>query len=85
MPYVEVLPLRNASTNALSQFAFHGIDVHEALKEISGAEALPLRTKVSVCSVGNDEICLRVKALRAVEMAQLFQVGRMIQEVVRIS
>ncbi|KAJ5620019.1 hypothetical protein N7510_004003 [Penicillium lagena] len=53
---------------SLLAFAFFSIDIHDALRETSGAEMLPLRTK----------------ALRVFEAAQLYRVGRMIQEIVDI-
>ncbi|KAJ5767203.1 uncharacterized protein N7511_004819 [Penicillium nucicola] len=52
----------------LLAFAFYTIDILDALQEVSGAEALVLRTK----------------ALRVFEAAQLYRVGRMIQEIVDI-
>ncbi|CAG8943853.1 unnamed protein product [Penicillium salamii] len=53
---------------SLLAFAFYAIDIQEALQEVSGANILALRTK----------------ALRALEAAQLYRVGRMIQEIVDI-
>ncbi|PLB43783.1 DNA mismatch repair protein Msh5 [Aspergillus steynii IBT 23096] len=52
----------------LLAFAFYGIDIHDALKETSGGAGLELHQK----------------ALRALEAAQLYLVGRMIQEIVDI-
>ncbi|ODM16931.1 hypothetical protein SI65_07896 [Aspergillus cristatus] len=52
----------------LLAFAFYGIDINEALRELSGANALALRSK----------------ALQIFESAQLYRVGRMIQEIVDI-
>ncbi|KAL4953439.1 muts domain V-domain-containing protein [Aspergillus filifer] len=52
----------------LLTFAFYGIDVHDALRETAGGHGLALNNK----------------ALRALEAAQLYQVGRMIQEIVDI-
>ncbi|OQD89689.1 hypothetical protein PENANT_c002G00866 [Penicillium antarcticum] len=54
---------------SLLAFAFYSIDIQDALQEVSGAEILVLRTKV---------------ALRVFEAAQLYRVGRMIQEIVDI-
>ncbi|KAJ5147421.1 DNA mismatch repair protein MutS core [Penicillium atrosanguineum] len=53
---------------SLLAFAFYSIDIHDALREISGADVLVVRTK----------------ALQILEAAQLHRVGRMIQEVVDI-
>ncbi|CAL5870624.1 uncharacterized protein PFLUO_LOCUS4863 [Penicillium psychrofluorescens] len=53
---------------SLLAFAFFSIDIHDALRETSRAEMLPLR----------------MKALRVFEAAQLYRVGRMIQEIVDI-
>ncbi|KAJ5975477.1 hypothetical protein N7481_009184 [Penicillium waksmanii] len=50
----------------LLAFAFYSIDIQSSLKEVSGAENLPLQ------------------ALKIFETAQLYNVGRMIQEVVDI-
>ncbi|OJJ63521.1 hypothetical protein ASPSYDRAFT_190986 [Aspergillus sydowii CBS 593.65] len=58
----------------LLAFAFYGIDVHDALRETAGGHDLILCNKAS-----NDSI-----ALRALEGAQLYTVGRMIQEIVDI-
>ncbi|KAJ5392024.1 hypothetical protein N7509_007514 [Penicillium cosmopolitanum] len=52
----------------LLAFAFYSIDIQSSLKEVSGAECLPLQAK----------------ALKIFETAQLYNVGRMIQEVVDI-
>ncbi|KAL4924405.1 MutS family protein MSH5 [Aspergillus undulatus] len=52
----------------LLAFAFYGIDVHDALKETANGHGLLLYNK----------------ALRVLEAAQLYQVGRMIQEIVDI-
>ncbi|PWY89766.1 DNA mismatch repair protein Msh5 [Aspergillus heteromorphus CBS 117.55] len=52
----------------LLAFAFYGIDIHDALRETSGGSNLALHGK----------------ALRIFEAAQLFRVGRMIQEIVDI-
>ncbi|GFF57535.1 DNA mismatch repair protein MSH5 [Aspergillus udagawae] len=52
----------------LLAFAFYGIDIHDALKETFGADALSLRTQ----------------ALRVFEACQLYRIGRMIQEIVDI-
>ncbi|KAJ5358895.1 DNA mismatch repair protein MutS core [Penicillium cataractarum] len=53
---------------SLLAFAFYSIDIHDALREVSGANILPLQTK----------------ALQVFEAAQLYRVGRMIQEIVDI-
>ncbi|OQE40807.1 hypothetical protein PENCOP_c005G07611 [Penicillium coprophilum] len=53
---------------SLLAFAFYAIDISDALREVSGAHILTLRTK----------------ALRVFEAAQLHRVGRMIQEIVDI-
>ncbi|KAJ6076301.1 hypothetical protein N7499_008282 [Penicillium canescens] len=53
---------------SLLAFAFYSIDIQDALQDVSGAEILALRTK----------------ALRVFEAAQLYRVGRMIQEIVDI-
>ncbi|RAH61060.1 DNA mismatch repair protein Msh5 [Aspergillus piperis CBS 112811] len=52
----------------LLAFAFYGIDIHDALRETSVGANLALHNK----------------ALRAFEAAQLYKVGRMIQEIVDI-
>ncbi|PYH68173.1 MutS family protein MSH5 [Aspergillus vadensis CBS 113365] len=52
----------------LLAFAFYGIDIHDALRETSDGANLALHNK----------------ALRAFEAAQLYKVGRMIQETVDI-
>ncbi|BCS09828.1 MutS protein msh5 [Aspergillus luchuensis] len=52
----------------LLAFAFYGIDIHDALRETSDGANLALHNK----------------ALRAFEAAQLYKVGRMIQEIVDI-
>ncbi|GAQ41630.1 DNA mismatch repair protein Msh5 [Aspergillus niger] len=52
----------------LLAFAFYGVDVHDALRETSDGANLALHNK----------------ALRAFEAAQLYKVGRMIQEIVDI-
>ncbi|GCB22561.1 MutS protein homolog 5 [Aspergillus awamori] len=52
----------------LLAFAFYGIDIYDALRETSGGTNLALHSK----------------ALRAFEAAQLYKVGRMIQEMVDI-
>ncbi|KAI9036427.1 MutS family protein MSH5 [Aspergillus affinis] len=52
----------------LLAFAFYGIDIHDALKETSTGCRLELHQK----------------ALRAIETAQLYKVGRMVQEIVDI-
>ncbi|KAJ5082300.1 DNA mismatch repair protein MutS core [Penicillium argentinense] len=52
---------------SLLAFAFYSIDIHDSLREASGAN-LPLRAK----------------ALQIFEAAQLYRVGRMIQEIVDI-
>lgn len=52
-----------------SQFAFYGIDIYDALREVSGRDTLALRTK----------------ALWIFDQAQLYRVGRMIQEIVKLS
>ncbi|KAJ5682222.1 DNA mismatch repair protein MutS core [Penicillium macrosclerotiorum] len=53
---------------SLLAFAFYSIDIHDGLREISGAESLSLRAK----------------ALQLFEAAQLYRVGKMIQEIVDI-
>ncbi|OQE25299.1 hypothetical protein PENSTE_c006G06453 [Penicillium steckii] len=53
---------------SLLAFAFYSIDIQDSLKEMSGIENLPLQAK----------------ALRVFETAQLYRVGRMIQEIVDI-
>ncbi|KAJ5827148.1 DNA mismatch repair protein MutS core [Penicillium robsamsonii] len=53
---------------SLLAFAFHSIDINDALREVSGAHILTLRTK----------------AIRVFEAAQLYRVGRMVQEIVDI-
>ncbi|KAJ5332567.1 DNA mismatch repair protein MutS core [Penicillium brevicompactum] len=53
---------------SLLAFAFYAIDIQDALQEVSGAHPLALRTK----------------ALRVLQAAQLYRVGRMIQEIVDI-
>ncbi|KAJ5166787.1 DNA mismatch repair protein MutS core [Penicillium canariense] len=53
---------------SLLAFAFYSIDIHDGLREVSGADVLPLRTK----------------ALQLFEAAQLYRVGRMIQETVDV-
>ncbi|RAL10511.1 MutS family protein MSH5 [Aspergillus homomorphus CBS 101889] len=50
----------------LLAFAFYGIDIYDALKESAGAERLALHQK----------------ALRVFEAAQLYRMGKMIQEIV---
>ncbi|CDM30496.1 DNA mismatch repair protein MutS, type 1 [Penicillium roqueforti FM164] len=52
----------------LLAFAFYAIDINDALRETSGAHILTVRSK----------------ALRVFEAAQLYRVGRMIQEIVDI-
>ncbi|KAI9373057.1 muts domain V-domain-containing protein [Aspergillus egyptiacus] len=52
----------------LLSFAFYGIDVYDALKETAGGQGLALYNK----------------ALHTFEAAQLYRVGRMIQEIVDI-
>ncbi|KAE8416659.1 DNA mismatch repair protein Msh5 [Aspergillus pseudocaelatus] len=52
----------------LLAFAFYGIDIHDALKE----------------TASGNELALLQKALRILEAAQLYRVGRMIQEIVDI-
>ncbi|PLB34650.1 MutS family protein MSH5 [Aspergillus candidus] len=52
----------------LLAFAFYGIDIHDALKEIASGH----------------EVDLHNEALRTMETAQLFKVGRIIQEIVDI-
>ncbi|KNG86389.1 DNA mismatch repair protein Msh5 [Aspergillus nomiae NRRL 13137] len=52
----------------LLAFAFYGIDIHDALKETASGNELPLLQK----------------ALWVLEEAQLYRVGRMIQEIVDI-
>ncbi|OQE05305.1 hypothetical protein PENVUL_c025G03028 [Penicillium vulpinum] len=53
---------------SLLAFAFYSIDIKDALREVSGAQILTLRSK----------------ALRVFEAAQLYRVGRMVQEIVDI-
>ncbi|KAJ5486021.1 DNA mismatch repair protein MutScore [Penicillium desertorum] len=53
---------------SLLAFAFYSIDINDALREVSGAHILTLRSK----------------ALRVFEAAQLYRVGRMVQEIVDI-
>ncbi|KGO51449.1 DNA mismatch repair protein MutS, core [Penicillium expansum] len=53
---------------SLLAFAFYSIDINDALREVSGAHILSLRSK----------------ALKVFEAAQLYRVGRMIQEIVDI-
>ncbi|CEO58793.1 hypothetical protein PMG11_03495 [Penicillium brasilianum] len=53
---------------SLLAFAFYSIDIHDTLQEVSGANILPLHTK----------------ALQVFEAAQLYRVGRIIQEIVDI-
>ncbi|KAK6815948.1 hypothetical protein RU639_009171 [Aspergillus parasiticus] len=52
----------------LLAFAFYGIDIHEALKETASGNELPLLQK----------------SLRALEAAQLYKIGRMVQEIIDI-
>ncbi|QQK46857.1 DNA mismatch repair protein MutS, core [Penicillium digitatum] len=53
---------------SLLAFAFYSIDINDALREVSGAHILTLRSK----------------AVKVFEAAQLYRVGRMIQEIVDI-
>ncbi|KAJ6120499.1 DNA mismatch repair protein MutS core [Penicillium sp. IBT 18751x] len=53
---------------SLLAFAFYSIDIHDALRQTSGAGGL----------------VIRMKALQILEAAQLHRVGRMIQEIVDI-
>ncbi|KAJ5382814.1 DNA mismatch repair protein MutS core [Penicillium concentricum] len=53
---------------SLLAFAFYSIDINDALREVSGAHILTLRSK----------------ALRVFKAAHLYRVGRMIQEIVDI-
>ncbi|KAF9890300.1 MutS protein msh5 [Aspergillus nanangensis] len=52
----------------LLAFAFYGIDIHDALKE----------------TAAGSELALHRSALRAFEAAELYKIGRMIQEIVDI-
>lgn len=69
----------------MCQFAFYGIDINEALRELSGANTLELRSKASLY----DTIFIigihtegESQALRIFDAAQLYRVGGMIQEIV---
>ncbi|KAJ5491216.1 hypothetical protein N7539_002783 [Penicillium diatomitis] len=53
---------------SLLAFAFHSIDIHDALREMSIAQ----------------DVSLRTKAMKTFEAAQLYRVGRIIQEIVDI-
>ncbi|KAJ5588898.1 DNA mismatch repair protein MutS core [Penicillium hordei] len=53
---------------SLLAFAFYSIDINDALWEVSGAHSLTLRSK----------------ALKVFEAAQLYRLGRMVQEIVDI-
>ncbi|KAJ5576749.1 DNA mismatch repair protein MutS core [Penicillium sp. DV-2018c] len=53
---------------SLLAFAFYSIDINDALREVTSGDTLALRNK----------------ALRVFEAAQLYQVGRMVQEIVDI-
>ncbi|KAL2871981.1 MutS family protein MSH5 [Aspergillus lucknowensis] len=59
----------------LLAFAFYGIDVHDSLRETTGAHGIILYNKARPTTR---------QALHAFEKAQLYRVGRMIQEIVDI-
>ena len=69
----------------LCKFAFYGIDINEALRELSGANALELRSKASVYYtrfITDIHTEGKSQALRIFDATQLYRVGRMIQEIV---
>lgn len=66
------------------QFAFYAIDIQDALQEASGATSLALRTKVNSTFFKVNDDADSTQGLQVLEAAQLYRVGRMIQELVSI-
>ncbi|KAB8227042.1 MutS family protein MSH5 [Aspergillus alliaceus] len=64
----KITGLKTTVWATLLAFAFYGIDIHDALKE----------------TAAGNELALLHKALRIFEAAQLYRVGRMIQDIVDI-
>lgn len=65
-----------------NQFAFYAIDIQDALQEASGANSLALRTKVNSTFSNTKDDTDSTQGLQVLEAAQLYRVGRMIQEIV---